>query len=184
MEEGMLQYFALLTAALTLTSGDSSPVVAGRDVPAPRRLEGGAPERPEVARMAGVTGVVLLEVLLDEGGKPMEIKVVRAVPALDKAAIDAVIRWRYEPTLVDGAARRVLLVAALEFFTGPEDALKYYVTMARDQSETVRARLFAVGRLKLWAAKRKPSLEALQALVDDPEPRVAAAARTALQGPE
>jgi TonB family protein len=170
---------ASLAAALP---AEERALVAGRDVPAPRRVAWVQPERPHAARQAGVVGLVLLEVTLDETGKPVDIKVVRGEPILDKAAIDAAIASRYDPTVVDGVARRVVLTLPVEFFGDLGQALKYYGDLAADKRESVRIRLFAISRLKKAPpAGREDAKRALQKLSSASEPEVASAAAGALQ---
>ena len=47
-------------------------------------------------------GIVLLEAIIDVQRKVRNVRVLRSIPALDQAAIDAVRQWEYEPTLLDG----------------------------------------------------------------------------------
>lgn len=57
------------------------------------------PEYPESARREGREGRVLLRVLVDERGRSrqVEIKSSSGSPALDRAAADAILHWRFEP---------------------------------------------------------------------------------------
>ncbi len=77
------------------------PVYSG--VHPPRKISDVAPVYPEAAREMSVSGVVILQVLIDKGGEIAAAKVVRSVPALDAAAINAVKQWKFEPTRVNGA---------------------------------------------------------------------------------
>jgi len=59
--------------------------------------------RRSVVGLAGV--LVFLQVWRSSLATPAEVRnvrVLRAIPALDQAAIDAVRQWEYEPTLLDG----------------------------------------------------------------------------------
>jgi TonB family protein len=73
----------------------------GGDVKAPHKLENGPPY-PEDARNAGVSGVVGVEISLDESGTVRDARVTQSIPLLDAAAIETVRRWQYEPTIVNG----------------------------------------------------------------------------------
>ncbi|HEU0092717.1 MAG TPA: energy transducer TonB [Vicinamibacteria bacterium] len=78
-----------------------------------------APEYPAIAAHvvpAPIVGVIIFEVTLAEDGHPTDIKVLHGVPLLDKAAIDAVIAWRYKPTLVNDDPRRVVLREVVDMF--------------------------------------------------------------------
>ncbi len=55
------------------------------------------PVYPELARQAELEGVVMLKVGIDESGQVKEALVVRSVPGLDEAALDAVRQWRFTP---------------------------------------------------------------------------------------
>lgn len=57
------------------------------------------PEYPLSARRKRQEGLVLLRVILDEHGIPgtVEIKTSSGVSVLDKAAVTAVLQWRFEP---------------------------------------------------------------------------------------
>ncbi len=63
-------------------------LVAGRDVPHPKKVQQRAPVYPDIAQAARVRGVMLLEITLDTEGRPTNIKILRAIPLLDAAAID------------------------------------------------------------------------------------------------
>jgi protein TonB len=57
-----------------------------------------SPRYPRQARAAGTSGLVLLEAVLDREGRVEErIKVVRSIPMLDEAAIEALRQWRFRP---------------------------------------------------------------------------------------
>ncbi|MFW6132011.1 MAG: M56 family metallopeptidase, partial [Candidatus Aminicenantaceae bacterium] len=73
------------------------------------------PFYPEIAKQAQVEGLVILEVTIDKKGKVQNAKVIRSVPLLDDAAVDAVKQWIYEPFIVDGKARPVVFIETLEF---------------------------------------------------------------------
>jgi TonB family protein len=85
----------------------------GGSVPAPRRLD--IPMYPTEAQDSGVDGLIIVEVSLDEAGRMTGTRVLRSVPLLDEAALDAVRHWHYEPTIVDGRAAPVKLVVTVNF---------------------------------------------------------------------
>jgi protein TonB len=45
----------------------------------------------------------------------IQIDVVKSIPELDQAAIDAVRQWRYETTLLNGEAVEVAMNVAVNF---------------------------------------------------------------------
>ena len=60
------------------------------------------PEYPKLARQAGASGTVDLEATISADGKVKYPRVVRGNAMLQKAAIDAVLQWRYQPALLNG----------------------------------------------------------------------------------
>lgn len=55
------------------------------------------PVYPDLAAQARVQGVVILEVMVDVQGAPSSVTVLRSVPLLESAAIEAVRQWRWKP---------------------------------------------------------------------------------------
>jgi protein TonB len=48
-------------------------------------------------------------------GTIREARVLRSIPLLDQAALDAVRQWEYEPTLLNGAPVPVILTVTVQF---------------------------------------------------------------------
>ena len=92
-----------------------APVRVGGNIRTPSRIVDAAPVMPEVARQAGIRGVVILEIIIGVDGKVTDAKVLRSIPLLDQAAIDAARQWRYEPTLLNGAPVPVIMTATVNF---------------------------------------------------------------------
>ncbi len=55
------------------------------------------PVYPDLPAQARVQGVVILEVLVDVKGLPSSVSVLRSIPLLESAAIEAVRKWRWNP---------------------------------------------------------------------------------------
>ena len=64
---------------------------------------------------ARIEGVVILECLISPQGRVSEVKVLRGVPLLEEAAVDAVRQWVYTPTLMDGVPVPVLMTVTVRF---------------------------------------------------------------------
>lgn len=73
------------------------------------------PVYPEIARAARVEGTVILEAVLDTNGHVTQLKVLRSVPLLDQAALDAVRQWRYSPSIYYGRPVSVLMTITVRF---------------------------------------------------------------------
>jgi protein TonB len=65
-------------------------------------IYGPKPDYPQLARMARIQGIVRLQALIATDGTIKGLKVMSGHPLLVKAALDAVERWRYQPTLLNG----------------------------------------------------------------------------------
>ena len=81
----------------------------------PERIVFKAPEYPPVAKAARIEGLVVLEATLDERGVVQNVTVLRSVPLLDQAAIDAVRQWRYSPTRLNGVAIPIVMTVTVTF---------------------------------------------------------------------
>jgi len=99
-----------------------SPIVAGMLVPLaaadvpPRRIKGEAPPYPEMAKRFRMEGSVTVEMIVDENGQPQDLRIVEsASDLLDRAVIDAVRRWRYEPARKSGVNVKVRTQAKITF---------------------------------------------------------------------
>lgn len=77
-------------------AGDA-PVRVGGNIAPPRKVLDVKPEYPPVAIAARVTGVVIIETTIERTGDVSDVRVLRSVPLLDQAAIEAVRQWKYEP---------------------------------------------------------------------------------------
>ena len=91
------------------------PLRVGGSIQAPRKLRHVAPVYPQIAQQARVTGTVILEAVLSPTGEVSNVKVLRSVPLLDAAAVDAVAQWRYAPTLLNGTPVSVLMTVTVRF---------------------------------------------------------------------
>ncbi len=61
-----------------------------------------SPKYPKEARKQHVEGVVRLHAIIGKNGAPRELTVLSGDPLLTDAALKAVRKWRYEPTLLMG----------------------------------------------------------------------------------
>jgi periplasmic protein TonB len=74
----------------------------GGQVELAKQIFAPSPEYPQIAKMARVQGVVRLAAIINENGTIQDLKLISGPPLLVKAAMDAVSRWRYQPTLLNG----------------------------------------------------------------------------------
>ena len=73
------------------------------------------PAYPPEAISARLQGVVILEARIDPDGHIRHARVLRSIPALDEAALSAVLQWEFSPTLLNGAAIPVLMTVTVQF---------------------------------------------------------------------
>ena len=90
-------------------------VRVGGEIKEPRKLTNVSPVYPEVAKQARVQGVVVLECTISPEGKVTDVKVLRGIPLLDDAAIEAVRQWVYTPTLFHGVPVPVIMTVTVNF---------------------------------------------------------------------
>jgi TonB family protein len=84
-------------------------------VMASRLISRPPPDYPLEARAARIEGTVRMEVIIDRGGAVEDIAVISGDPILAKAAVTAVKKWRYQPTLIKGQPVEVILEVDLAF---------------------------------------------------------------------
>jgi TonB family protein len=92
-----------------------APVRVGGQIKAPTKIKDIKPVYPAIAQQARVGGVVTIEATIGSDGKVTDAKVVRSIPMLDQAALDAVRQWEYTPTLLNGVPVPVLTTVNITF---------------------------------------------------------------------
>jgi TonB family protein len=89
-----------------LKEGDM--VEVGPGVTSPRRISGSSAGYPPAAEKAHLEGTVAVDMVVTEKGEPVELRIVESAgEILDKAVLDAVKTWRFEPARKDGIKVRV-----------------------------------------------------------------------------
>lgn len=91
------------------------PVRIGGQVTAPALVHRIEPEYPAIAVAAHLEGMVILEATVDGEGRVTEVRVLRSRGFLDKAAIEAVKQWRYQPLTLNGQPTPFVLTVTLTF---------------------------------------------------------------------
>jgi periplasmic protein TonB len=90
-------------------------VRVGGQIKEPKKLKNVNPTYPDIAKQARVQGVVILECTISPQGKVTDVKVLRGIPLLDAAAIEAVRQWVYSPTLLNGVPVPVIMTVTVNF---------------------------------------------------------------------
>ena len=60
-------------------------------------------------------GVVILEATIGTDGHVTDVKILRSIPLLDAAALDAVKQWEYTPTTLNGQPVPVIMTVTVNF---------------------------------------------------------------------
>ena len=104
-----------VVGGLPVVAPPAAPVRVGGDIREPRKLRHVPPVYPDMALAARVQGVVILECTISPQGRVQDVKVLRSIPLLDEAAIEAVKQWVYSPTLVGGVPVSVVMTVTVRF---------------------------------------------------------------------
>jgi TonB family protein len=91
------------------------PLRVGGHIKEPKKIKDVRPIYPQEAQESRVSGIVILELLIDEEGMVSEARVIRPVALLDEAARDAVLQWQFMPTLINGQAVPVIMTVTVNF---------------------------------------------------------------------
>jgi protein TonB len=92
-----------------------APVRVGGSVREPKRLSAVPPVYPDLAVKARVHGTVIVEATLDERGRVTNVTPIKGIPMLTDAALEAVRKWVYTPTLVNGVPTPVIMTVTVHF---------------------------------------------------------------------
>ncbi len=98
-----------------VAEGLKAPVRVGGNVKPPRLLFGPEPDYPVLAKQARLSGVVVIEAVIDEHGKVTGMRAISGQPMLIPAALSAVSKRRYEPTVLDGEPTPIDLRVEISF---------------------------------------------------------------------
>ena len=90
-------------------------VRVGGQIKEPKKVHNINPAYPDIAKQARVQGIVILECTISPQGKVTDVKVLRGIPLLDQAAVDAVKQWIYTPTLLNGVPVPVIMTVTVNF---------------------------------------------------------------------
>ena len=102
-----------MEAPRSATRDEAGNFRVGGTIQPPRRLD--RPVYPADAQNAGVSGVVVVDILIDGTGAVTDARIVRSIPLLDASAIEAVHNWHFQPTLVNGQAVPVRMNVSVAF---------------------------------------------------------------------
>jgi protein TonB len=93
----------------------ANAVRVGGNMKQPVKTKHVAPVYPPIAQSANVQGVVILETVIGVDGKVQDARILRSIPLLDQAAMDAVKQWEFTPTLLNGTPVPVIMTVTVQF---------------------------------------------------------------------
>jgi TonB family protein len=102
-------------AAASRAKAKAEAVKVGGAIKAPTKVKHVDPIYPPIAKTARVSGTVVLEATVGPDGKVIDTRVVKSVPLLDQAALDAVQQWEYTPSVQKGVAIPVVMTITINF---------------------------------------------------------------------
>jgi protein TonB len=73
------------------------------------------PEYPDMARMAELEGVVMVQIGVNEFGDVVEANVVQGIEGLNQAAVEAVYKWKFRPAKQRDIPVPVRIVVPIRF---------------------------------------------------------------------
>lgn len=93
----------------------SAPARVGGNVLAPRILSSSQPIYPTIAKQAHIQGDVVIKTTIDQRGNVTHMEVVSGPAMLRGAAMEALKRWKYAPSMLNGEPISVEMLVTLKF---------------------------------------------------------------------
>jgi protein TonB len=93
----------------------SGAIRVGGEVKQPRLISSSMPVYPALAKSAKVEGDVVIRTTVDEKGRVAHMEVVSGPMALRQAAQDALRKWQYQPSLLNGQPIIVQMEVTIRF---------------------------------------------------------------------
>jgi protein TonB len=66
--------------------------------------------------------VVVIEVVVNEFGNVTQPRILRSIPLLDEAALEAVRQWQFAPSILNGRPVPVVMTTTVNFVLPPADS--------------------------------------------------------------
>lgn len=96
----------------------AEPLRVGGNVMAAKLISGPKPEYPQIAKMAHVSGTVVLHAIIAEDGTIQQLTFISGPALLRQSAMNTVREWRYAPTTLNGQAVKVDTTISVVFDLG------------------------------------------------------------------
>jgi protein TonB len=96
----------------------------GGNIRTPTKLRDVRPVYPPEAQAARVSGLVIVEARIGPDGAVEDARILRSIPLLDQAALDAVMQWRFTPTLLNGNPVPVIMTVTVNFVVDQPEVVR------------------------------------------------------------
>jgi TonB family protein len=103
------------SADAPVSQSGMAPVRVGGNIRVPTKLKDVRPVYPPGAELAGIQGVVIIEATIGVDGRVGGAKVLRSIPELDEAALEAVRQWEFTTTELNGVPVPVIMTVTVNF---------------------------------------------------------------------
>jgi TonB family protein len=122
---GSLPFIGAMTGRIAPPPPPASPPPAGAIrvggiIMQPTKVRHVEPPYPPIAQSARVQGVVIIEIVIEPDGRVGTARVLRSIPLLDQAALDAVKQWEFTPTRLNGNPVPVVMTTTVQFILPPQ----------------------------------------------------------------
>ena len=87
----------------------------GGNIATPTKVKDVRPVYPQSAIQARIQGVVIIEATIGKDGAVDNARILRSIPLLDPAALEAVRQWQFTPTLLNGVPVPVIMTVTVQF---------------------------------------------------------------------
>lgn len=91
------------------------PLRVGGIIRTPQKTRHVDPVYPQMAILSRTQGIVIIEATIGADGQTMNARVLRSIPLLDQAALDAVRQWQHSPSLLNGVPVPVIMTVTVVF---------------------------------------------------------------------
>jgi len=120
------------------------PVLKAGESRPPKLIHQVDPIYPDLAKKARAQGKVVLEMTIGTDGRVEDVEVIKSIPLLDLAAIEAAKKRLYEPALSDGKPAKSVVQVTMAFSLGASAETRPEITEGK--RETDAAKSFAQGK--------------------------------------
>jgi protein TonB len=111
-----MRRLAILALFIVPVIASAQPLRVGGDVKPPVLTYKVEPIYTEEARGARISGIVILEAVIDRNGFVKDVTVLKPLPAgLSEAAVDAVKQWTFKPATFKGEPVDVIFNLTVNF---------------------------------------------------------------------